>query len=71
MSSVADYVRERTTAAVLALSPEERIELAFTLGEADLELFVRASGLSRESALAQLRAARRTGRLPSQAAAGD
>jgi hypothetical protein len=58
-------------AEVLALSPAERIELAFALGEADLALFVRASGLDRETALARLRASRRTGRRLSRAAAGD
>ena len=71
MSSVANHVRARTMAEVLALSPSERIELAFALGEADLALFVRASGLDRETALARLRASRQTGRQPSRAAAGD
>ena len=71
MSSVANHVRARTMAEVLALPPGERIELAFALGEADLALFVRASGLDRETALARLRASRRAGRQPSRAAAGD
>jgi len=71
MNSVANHVRARAMAEVLALSPDERIDLAFALGEADLELFVRASGLDRETALTRLRASRRAGRRPSRAAAGD
>jgi hypothetical protein len=55
---------------VLALPPSERVELAFALGEADLELFVRASGLDRATALARLRESRRVGRVPSRSATG-
>jgi hypothetical protein len=63
-----DFLRRRTQRDVLALSPRQRIELAFALGEDDLSLFMRVSGLSRAAALARLRAARQAGRLPSRSA---
>jgi hypothetical protein len=71
MRSVADALRARTITQVLALPPRARIELALSLGDDDLELFVRASGLDRASALARLRAGRRHGRTPSRCAGDD
>lgn len=62
MRSVADELRTRTTAAVLQLPVQARIDLALSLGEADLDLYVRTSGLDRATALAQLRAQRSRGR---------
>jgi len=53
---------------VLAMTPAARIELAFSLGEDDLRLFMAASGLDRRSALNRLRMARQQGRGPSVAA---
>ena len=47
MRSIADAIRARTVTQVLALSVRERITLALSLGDDDLELFVRASGLDR------------------------
>jgi hypothetical protein len=41
------------------------------LGDDDLDLFVRASGLDRAEALRRLRAGRRRGRLPSRCADPD
>jgi hypothetical protein len=64
-----DFLRRRTQRDVLALSPRERIDLAFALGEEDLALFMRVSGLSRPAALARLRPARQQGRVPSLSAA--
>lgn len=70
MPSVADDLRARTAARVLAMPVAERIRLALSLGEDDLDLFVRASGRSRAEALAHLRATRAHGRrVPSAAAA--
>jgi hypothetical protein len=71
MRSVADVLRARTIAQVLAMAPGERIALALALGDDDLELFVRASGLNRAEALERLRAGRRHGRAPSRSADGD
>ena len=70
MRSVADALRARTVTRVLAMSPGERIALALSLGDADLELFMRTSGLDRATALERLQAAHRRGRTPSRAA-GD
>ena len=39
MESVADELRKRDREAILKLTVEERIELAFKLGEEDLALF--------------------------------
>jgi len=69
MHSVADDLRVRTLARVLAMPVAERIKLALALGDDDLDLFVRASGRSRAQALAHLRASRAHGRVPSGAAA--
>ncbi len=46
----------------------ERIALALALGDDDLALFVRSSGLDRADALRRLRARRAQGRSPSDAA---
>ena len=62
MRSVADSLRERTTAAVLRLSVRERIALALRLGDADLDLYVQASRVDRDEALTRLRAQRARGR---------
>lgn len=58
MKSVADDLRAQTTEAVLRLPLQARIALALSLGDADLDLYVRTSGLDRATALAQLRAQR-------------
>ncbi len=66
MKSVADELREKTRQEVLAMSPEERLALAFALGEADLESYRSAHGLSREEALRQLQRRRQLGRRTSR-----
>lgn len=67
MISVADALRAATAARVLAMPVGERIALGQWLGDADLDTFVRASGLTRDEASARLRAARQHGRRPSVA----
>lgn len=47
---------------VLAMTPDERITLAFALGERDLEFFMATNGLTREEALAQIERSRQIGR---------
>lgn len=69
MHSVADDLRVRTLARVLAMPATERIRLALALGDDDLNLFVRASGLGRSEALARLRARRAHGRRVTSGAA--
>jgi hypothetical protein len=63
--SVADALRRRTLAEVLELTPAARIELALSLGDDDLDLFVRTNGLGRDEARLRLRAQRQVGRAPS------
>jgi hypothetical protein len=69
--SVADDLRLRTIARVLAMPVNARLGLALALGDDDLDMFVRASGLAREDARRHLRAQRARGRTPSRAACGD
>jgi hypothetical protein len=70
MSSVADDLRARTRARVMEMPIRERIQLALTLGERDIEIFVRSTGVDRHEALRRLRARRRRGRIPSACADG-
>ena len=67
MRSVADDLRRRTQAEVLALSTAARMELALSLGDDDLDLFVGTSGLDRDVARRRLCAQRQVGRAPSVA----
>ena len=70
VDSSAAHASRRTRDLVLAMTPAARIELALSLGEDDLRLFMKTSGLDRESALNQLRRQRHQGRTPSVASAG-
>ena len=65
--SVADDMRRRTLAQVLELTTAARIELALSLGDDDLDLFVRTNSLDRDEARRRLRAQRQAGRAPSVA----
>jgi hypothetical protein len=67
MRSVTDDLRRQTLAHVLTLSLPARIDLALALGDDDLELFVRSSGLDRDEARRRLMAQRQIGRAPSVA----
>jgi hypothetical protein len=73
MESVADALRARMVTQVPAMPVRARIALALALGDDDLELFVRTSGLDRPEALKRLRPGRQYGRTPSRSAgdAGD
>lgn len=55
---------------MLAMTPAERIELAFAIGEEDLVLYCGANGLTREEALARIRVERQSGRRYSRSKAG-
>jgi hypothetical protein len=66
MRSVADDLRQRNLTLVLALPVAARVELALALGDEDLDLFARTSGLPRPEALTRLRATRLAGRRPSR-----
>lgn len=71
MKSVVDDLRAETRRAVRELPIAARIELALALGDDDLALFMRTSGLRREPALRTLQRQRARGRRPSVAAAAD
>lgn len=53
---------------MLDMPVHDRIKLALTLGERDIEIFVRSTGVDRQEALQRLRARRRRGRTPSACA---
>ena len=65
MKSVADELRQKTRAAVSQLSFDERLALAFELGDADLEIFCAAQGLDRRTAIRLLERRRQASRRPS------
>lgn len=62
MEPVGPSARKLTRDAVAALSPDDRIALAFALAEDDLRLFMAVNGLNRSEAIARLRLARHHGR---------
>lgn len=66
MKSVADELREKTRREVMAMSPDERLALAFALGDADLETYRRARGLSSDEARRELERRRQLGRRTSK-----
>ena len=64
MSTLAEELRKRDRVIVGRLSAQERVALAFKLGEADLETYRMTHGLTREEALTRLRRQRQQGRRP-------
>lgn len=69
MRSVADALRAEGAADDGRLTPAERLARALALGERDLRAYQRSRGIDRETALRELRARRRAGRVPSACAA--
>ena len=65
MKSVASALRERTAADVRRLTPAERVELAFRLGDAAIESFRATHGLDRRTAIRLLERRRQATRRPS------
>ncbi len=65
MKSVASVLRAGDAAAVRELSPSERLELAFRLGDEDLESFRATHGLDRRTAIRLLERRRQATRQPS------
>lgn len=65
MASVADGLRCADRATVARLSDDERIALALTLGDADVEALQQARGIDREAAVRLIRRQRQAGRQPS------
>ena len=65
MKSVAAILRERTSDEVRRLSPAERLELAFRLGEQDLAAYCASHGVDRDAALREFQRRRQATRRPS------
>ena len=61
-SRVADEVRAAQQAEMMAMTPEERVELSFRLGEQALADYMQTHGVTREEALRVFRRASRAGR---------
>jgi hypothetical protein len=66
MKSVADELRQRDREAARSLSAEQRLELAFALGEEGVTAFCAARGISREEGIRLLQRQRQAGRTPSK-----
>jgi hypothetical protein len=69
-SKVAEDTRQQLDRRIAAMTPAERIELAFAMGEEDLVLYCAANELTREEALARIRVERQRGRRYSRSKAG-
>ena len=65
VKSAASTLRARDAAEVRHMTPEERLALAFRLGDEDLESFRVANGLDRPTAIRLLERRRQATRLPS------
>ena len=65
MKSVASVLRERTAADIRQLTPAERVQLAFRLGDEAIESFRAARGLDRRTAIRLLERRRQATRRPS------
>ena len=65
MKSVASALRVRDVTSVRDMSPVERLDLAFRLGEEDLESFRATHGLDRRTAIRLLERRRQATRQPS------
>jgi hypothetical protein len=61
-SKVAEQTQRDLDRRIAAMTPSERIELAFAMGEEDLVLYCAANELTREEALARIRIERQNGR---------
>jgi hypothetical protein len=68
MSNVAAELRAETHQRLARRAPVERIALALNLGDADAELYARASGRSLAAARRELARRRHAGRTPSRVA---
>ena len=65
MKSVSSTLRERTAADMRRLTPAERVELAFRLGDEAIESFSAARGVDRRTAIRLLERRRQATRRPS------
>lgn len=65
MQSISSVLRARDAAAVRAMTPAERLALAFRLGDEELESFRATNGLDRQTAIRLLERRRQATRQPS------
>jgi hypothetical protein len=61
-SKVADALRHENAAAIAAMTPQERLDLAFELGRRGIEMYMTAHHVDRETAARELKRAGRAGR---------
>ena len=68
MKSVADVLRREQVQRIAALTPGERLQLAFELGDGDVALLAAAHGISEYEARRRIERSRQAGRTPSRCA---
>jgi hypothetical protein len=61
-SKVADELRQENAAAIAAMTPQERLDLAFELGRRGIEMYMTAHHVDRETAARELKRASCAGR---------
>ena len=61
-SKLAEQLRQEQAAAIAALTPQERLDLAFELGRRGIEMYMSAHHVDRETAARELKRAGRLGR---------
>ena len=61
-SKVADELQQAEAAAIAAMTPAERLELAFELGRRGVEMYMTAHHVDRETAARALKRASQAGR---------
>ena len=66
MKSVADDLRREQAQRIGALTPVERLQIAFELGDADVALLVAAHDISADEARRRIVRSRQAGRRPSR-----
>jgi hypothetical protein len=66
MRSVADELRRQDAAALARLTANERLALAFALGDADIDAYCRTHGVTSAEAAKHFERQRQNGRTPSQ-----
>jgi hypothetical protein len=68
MKSAADDLRREQAQRIAALTPGERLQLAFELGDADVALLAAAHGLTTDEARGRVARSRQVGRTASRCA---
>lgn len=68
MEAAGAYARRRTSDQVRAMTPDERIALAFALGDDDVRVYMEVHQVGHDDAVTHLRRSRHHGRRPSVAA---